>query len=496
MPLQPKVKKQSQEVDITTNLSRSLGQGLLFGFADETEAFIRSLTGSKNYNENLTEIRDELDIFRKKSPIAAYGTELLGSVPSTLLGGAGLARLGMKGAGKIAATESGIYGAGVGEDIEERAIGGALSAATGSAITKGAKKILPVKSEMAKKLQKKGIPLTPGQSLRDSGSIGSDLISALEDLSTSYPGVGAPIQAKRLETLVKANRTLLDEAVKPMNIKIPKNLDGSEAFDYVDDIISREYENVLEKLSIQDTASLNNKVLDILEESILDSSEQKKVLKIVDQVINNRVVNGILPGKVLKNAQTTLREKADSFKRKGGFEGEVGIAFSKIKKVLEDEIDLQNPNSESLKLVNKVYRNLIPINDAMQQAVVKEGIFTPAQLLRSIRKADTTKRKKQVLKGQAPMQKSALEIEKVLGNAFPDSGTASRRLAQGMIQDPRGLGGSVPEALVSSLFQLRPLGMSPTTGLLTLPEKTLRTTAPAVSALSTEAVLPALLQQN
>ena len=278
MPLQPKVKKQSQEVDITTNLSRSLGQGLLFGFADETEAFIRSLTGSKNYNENLTEIRDELDIFRKKSPIAAYGTELLGSVPSTLLGGAGLARLGMKGAGKIAATESGIYGAGVGEDIEERAIGGALSAATGSAITKGAKKILPVKSEMAKKLQKKGIPLTPGQSLRDSGSIGSDLISALEDLSTSYPGVGAPIQAKRLETLVKANRTLLDEAVKPMNIKIPKNLDGSEAFNYVDDIISREYENVLEKLSIQDTASLNNKVLDILEESILDSSEQKKVL--------------------------------------------------------------------------------------------------------------------------------------------------------------------------------------------------------------------------
>ena len=132
----------------------------------------------------------------------------------------------------------------------------------------------------------------------------------------------------------------------------------------------------------------------------------------------------------------------------------------------------------------------------MQQAVVKEGIFTPAQLLRSIRKADTTKRKKQVLKGQAPLQKSALEMEKVLGNAFPDSGTASRLLAQGMIQDPRGLGGIVPEALVSSLFQLRPLGMSPTTGLLTLPEKTLRTTAPAVSALSTEAVLPALLQQN
>ena len=149
-----------------------------------------------------------------------------------------------------------------------------------------------------------------------------------------------------------------------------------------------------------------------------------------------------------------------------------------------------------MKLVNKVYRNLLPINDAMLQAVAKEGVFTPAQLLRAIKKTDTTKRKKQVLKGQAPLQKSTLEMQKVLGNAFPDSGTASRLLSQGLISDPRGLGNIYPEALVSSLIQARVFGMSPTTGLLTLPEKTLRTTAPAVSALSTEAILPALLQQN
>jgi hypothetical protein len=96
------------------------------------------------------------------------------------------------------------------------------------------------------------------------------LVSALEELSTSYPGAGAPIQAKRLETLIETNKVLLNEAVKPLKINIPKNLNAKEAFDFVDDAVNKEYSNVLEKLSIQNTTSLNNKVLDILEDSILD----------------------------------------------------------------------------------------------------------------------------------------------------------------------------------------------------------------------------------
>ena len=62
-----KVKRQSQELDITTGLSRSVGQGLLFGFADEAEAFVRSLAGDKGYEENLETIRSELDAFREQA---------------------------------------------------------------------------------------------------------------------------------------------------------------------------------------------------------------------------------------------------------------------------------------------------------------------------------------------------------------------------------------------------------------------------------------------
>ena len=489
------IKKKKTELNVGLGVSRSLGQGLLFGFADEAEAFARSLVGTEDYQTNLEKVRSELDEFREQAPIAAYGAEILGSIP-TALGGAGLlARAGLKGAGKVGAIESGIYGVGAGEGAEDRIQSGLVGAAAGGAITKTASKLLPIKSKTAKDLQKKGIPLTPGQSLKDAGNIGSDLISALEDLSTSYPGVGVPIQAKRLETLIKTNRVLLDEAVEPLGLKIPKNLSGREAYEFVRDTIDVQYENVLEKLSLSNLDNLNNKILDILEESILDASEQTKVLKVVDQSINNKLVNGVLPGKSLKNAQTKFREKAESFSKKGGFEGEVGDTFRLIKKALEDEIDLQNVDAKELSKINNVYRNLLPINDAMQQAIIKEGVFTPSQLLRSIKKLDSTKRKERIVRGKAPLQETAELAEKVIGGTFPDTGTASRLLAQGMIGDPRGLGGIAPEAFFSQLIQFRPFGVSPTTGLLTLPEKTVRTTTPSLTGITSQN-LPEELKTN
>ena len=93
--------------NVGVGISRSLGQGLLFGFADEVEAFARSLQKDVNYDDALSEIRTELEQFREEAPAAAYGTEILGSVPSMFLGGAGLARLGLTGVTKTGAIGGG-----------------------------------------------------------------------------------------------------------------------------------------------------------------------------------------------------------------------------------------------------------------------------------------------------------------------------------------------------------------------------------------------------
>ena len=304
-------------------LRTTVGQGLAFGFGDEAEAFARSLMSDKSYEELVNEVRSELDQFRKDSPYAAYGSEIVGSIPTAILGGAGLARLGITGAAKVGGALGATYGVGVGEGnvlteegIKNRATTGAISGVAGGAISKVASKFLPVKSDAAKKLIEKDIPLTPGQSFRDGPSIGSTLITALEDLSTSYPGAGAPIQAKRLEALIVANRRLLEEAIEPLKIKIPSTIkSSSEAFEYVDDIISKKYDEVLSKLKLTDTNNLSSRTLDILENSVLDPTEVKRVLKIVDKLINNKIKDGTLDGKSLKNAQTELSRLALNLSR-------------------------------------------------------------------------------------------------------------------------------------------------------------------------------------
>lgn len=473
-----KIKKQSQELDIATGLSRSVGQGLLFGFADEAEAFVRSLAGDKGYKENLETIRSELDAFREQSPVASYGAEAVASIPSALLGGAGLARLGLTGAGKIGAIEGALYGAGAGESAEERLTGAAAGAALAGGVSKVAEKLLPQKSKVAKELQEKGIPLTPGQSLRDQGSIGSSLITALEDLTTSYPGAGAVIQGKRLESLIQTNKVLINEAVQPLNIKIPKNLKPREAFEFVQDKLDDEYAKILPKLSISDLGNFENKILNTIESSILDPKEQERVLKIVNKTILTQIKDGKISGNSLKNAQTDLRKLSSSYKKRGGFEGDVGEVLSDIKRMLENEIDLQNTNSDQLKKINQVYRNMIPINRAMESAIVNEGIFTPAQLLRAIKKQDETLRKRQTIAGKKPLQKTAEQAQQVLGSQFPETGTASRLLAQDIILDPTKLVTLGPPAILSELAMARIAGMSPTTGLLTSVDPAVRGLSP------------------
>lgn len=473
-----KIKKQSQELDIATGLSRSVGQGLLFGFADEAEAFVRSLAGDKGYKENLETIRSELDAFREQSPVASYGAEAVASIPSALLGGAGLARLGLTGAGKIGAIEGALYGAGAGESAEERLTGAAAGAALAGGVSKVAEKLLPQKSKVAKELQEKGIPLTPGQSLRDQGSIGSSLITALEDLTTSYPGAGAVIQGKRLESLIQTNKVLINEAVQPLNIKIPKNLKPREAFEFVQDKLDDEYAKILPKLSISNLGNFENKILNTIESSILDPKEQERVLKIVNKTILTQIKDGKISGNSLKNAQTDLRKLSSSYKKRGGFEGDVGEVLSDIKRMLENEIDLQNTNSDQLKKINQVYRNMIPINRAMESAIVNEGIFTPAQLLRAIKKQDETLRKRQTIAGKKPLQETAEQAQQVLGSQFPETGTASRLLAQDIILDPTKLVTLGPPAILSELAMARIAGMSPTTGLLTSADPAVRGLSP------------------
>ena len=143
------------------NLARAVGQGVTFGFGDEIEAGIRSLGSDRSYDEEVSDIRKSISEFRDTNPVAAYGSEIAGSIP-TGFGLAGLAlRGGLKGAAKIGALEGSIYGAGEGEGVEGTAtstvLGAGLGAAGGKIAEKAFEGIAPLVGKFMKKTRGSGI---------------------------------------------------------------------------------------------------------------------------------------------------------------------------------------------------------------------------------------------------------------------------------------------------------------------------------------------------
>jgi hypothetical protein len=96
-----------------TGALRSLGQGVLLGFADEAMAGLRSMTGKETYAEAVKDEREKLKAFRKAHPVISTTAEIAGGFVTP---GVGL----VTGAIRPAATtlgrmaQGGMYGSGFG----------------------------------------------------------------------------------------------------------------------------------------------------------------------------------------------------------------------------------------------------------------------------------------------------------------------------------------------------------------------------------------------
>lgn len=131
---------------------RSILQGLSLGFSDEAEAALKTLAGRGTYEQNLAAISMAKQEFERESPKTAIAAEIAGSVPLTLLGGLGAARLaaqapsmaarispavtGVTGAAATGAATGGIAGAGTaqpGQRLAGAAVGAPLGGALGGA---------------------------------------------------------------------------------------------------------------------------------------------------------------------------------------------------------------------------------------------------------------------------------------------------------------------------------------------------------------------------
>ena len=135
----------------TSGAVRTLAQGILLGFGDEAEAYVRSTFSGQDRDELLAEIRKDIAQYGAARPKTATALEIGGAVLPSLIPAGLVARGAMAGAGAAGlgataargaaagAVEGGIAGFGAGEGgltprLEIAATGAALGGALGGAV--------------------------------------------------------------------------------------------------------------------------------------------------------------------------------------------------------------------------------------------------------------------------------------------------------------------------------------------------------------------------
>ncbi len=454
-----------------TDYSRAGAQGLTFGFADEIEAAVRSAFDSgKTYAEVVKDVRGQIDSFRQRNPGAAYGTEIAGAILPTIaaqfipgvgqVATAGRAQQIAKAAGfgflnpagvrtaQVAGTsgaQSALYGLGAAEgNLAERLPSAAASGAIGAVAGPVVDKVAPAITAGAADLIKRGVALTPGQSVGGSSLLGTALQRTEERVADTVPLLGDAVRVAFDRANAGFNRATVAEALGPLVKSIPKNLEGKELIGYGQRVIGNAYNTTLSKMKIENVMPLASE-MDTITKDLADDIA-KDVQNRVSTYITKKFKTGAMSGQDIKKAQTLLRRDIMRLRKEGS---EVGArkadALEDIKNVFSAELQKQNPvQGPKLNQVDKAYGQFEIVRNAELRRKTTDG-FLPGDLLQSVAKGDPTKRQSQFSAGQARMQNLAANAQQVMGNMTPNTGTAARLNATKMAAGVGG-GGALTQA--------------------------------------------------
>ena len=436
-----------------TGITQSTLQGLTFGSSDELQGlasglyakFVEGKDFNTAYNETVNAIRSDLKSFREQEPLYAYGSEIAGSLPTAILGGAGLAKAGL-GAVKSAGLMGGAYGgfATDSDDPLDRTIGTTIGGLTGGTL----QKVAPYATESAKKLIKRGVPVTVGD------AVGGGL-KRLEEAMTSVPLLGSSIASAKQRSKIGFDRTIFEEVLEPLKSigvnpkQIVKGKTGNELYDAVEKVVTKAYDDVVPTLNLPNRQLVQSKIDDAIYNSAetLDDNLEKVFFKDLEKIIYSKFdADGNITGEGFKQAVSQLRTKA----RKIGasqptlFSDDLIGSYKNVENSLIDILKITNPSQKvKLDAIDKSFKRLLPVERSVIQS--EGGEFTADQVLKNIKKADTSLRNKDFARGKADMQPLVRAGQETIKQRLPNSGTADRVLANiavggGLVFDPLTVG--------------------------------------------------------
>ena len=168
----------------------------------------------------------------------------------------------------------------------------------------------------------------------------------------------------------------------------------------------------------------------------LDPSLSKRFDMELNQAIGSKLSpqTGMMDGIAFKQAESQLGSLARKFQSStDAFQKDLGDAFAQAQAELRNSLKGSNPQIQTeLNNINKGWANFTRLQTAGAKANTAE-MFTPSQLAQAVRQGDTSVRKGAVARGNALMQDLSDAGVNILPSKTPDSGTAGRLAAMGLI---------------------------------------------------------------
>jgi hypothetical protein len=463
-----RAKPQENLTETDTEYLRAALQGILFGFGDEAEGLVFGVydaaTKGKSLKQAYKDARDnarkEIDQFREDDLLAAYGTEIISSLPTAFVGGLGLARTGASLAGKglgaatrRAGVEGAIYGTGAGEgDVVDQAGSAVLGGATGAALTGAVGGVLrstvgPAPTEAAQRLMKKDVTLTPAQQSPISAIGFADLALGRLD----------PIRAAQRKAIPEFNRAAANEALEDIGEKVTRGAEGDTIINEMDDIFDAAYDKVLPDISLPSVDSVKAKI-NVVIGSVGRDADAGKIMRdelraIMDD-FNLRGSGKQVDGQTFKQIESDMsrrvKELSDQY-AKGG-DRSVGRAAEGMKQSLqilrESVVGKTAGAKDTLQRINSSYGKAKIVEDAIVRGGARE--FSPAQFEAAVKKPN----KRQFARGEARLQDLSKDARAVL-DPPRDSGTPQGLFGLAAFTNPSYASGAAAMPIISPMY--RPL---------------------------------------
>ena len=276
-----------------------------------------------------------------------------------------------------------------------------------------------------KKLRDAGVRPTVGQTL-------GGRWNAAEEKLTSMPLVGDMIANRRGAVLRDFNKAVINDVGESIGAKASGV--GTEAIAEMSEHASKAQEaarNALGAFQIDDVAAKELANIASMAQSIPDNRAKKSVFDMLNLVKNQASDIGVILPEGYRDLHSKLAASAsDLTGSTDDYQKQAGHAIAELKAILEESAMRQNPEAaKALKAANIAWAKQVRLDKAGGKAVSGangNGVFTPSQLLASIRESDSSVRKRAVAHGKGLMQELAMAGNNVIGNKVPNSGTADR----------------------------------------------------------------------